>query len=409
MTFTKFWLMAYRDLGRNRRRSLFSLIAVALGLSLLILLHGYLAGVIGESLDNDVRLRTGHVQVRAPSYPEEKVSLQWKDLVPEAEMVAADLAAHPGVIAAAPTLWATAILNTRDESVGLRLQGIWPDSALYAPIRDALVGGDYLTSDDRGGILMGKRLADSLGLTVGDSVSLSVINADGQPDEAIFAIRGLFASGVPTFDESTLLMPLARAQALTRTERRASAVVLLLPHQDHAPAMAEQLRAAGYHALSWRDLNQVLLQTLEWVFSFYYVLDMIVMAIVAIIIANTLLMAVFERFREVGILGALGMKGRQIMAMFLIEALLLGIGGVIVGVVLGSAGVAYFATNGLNLGDEVASAAGAVALGSTVHFRFVPDVIAGLSLAILGIILVASLYPAWFAARQEPAVALRAQ
>ncbi len=409
MALTKFWLMAYRDLGRNRRRSLFSLIAVALGLGLLILLHGYLAGVIGESLDNDIRLRTGHVQIRAESYPEEKLSLQWQELVAEPQSVAAAALALPGVRAAAPTLWATAILNTRDDSVGMRLQGIEPESALYDPIRVALTAGDYLAADDRGGILLGRRLAASLGLGVGDAVNLSVINADGQPDDAIFTIRGLFDSGVPTYDESTVLMPLARAQALTNTPRHASAVILLLQRQEDAPTIAAQLRQAGYHALTWRDLNQVLLQTLTWAFNFYYLLDAIVMAVVAVVIANTLLMAVFERFREVGILGALGMKRRQIMLMFLLEALLLGIGGVIVGVVLGSAGVAYFAVNGLYLGEAAASSAGSVALGSTIHFRFVPDVFAQLSLATLGIILLASLYPAWFAARQEPAVALRAQ
>lgn len=409
MTFDRYWLMAYRDLGRNRRRSIFSLIAVALGLGLLILLHGYLSGLIEESLQNDIRLRTAHVQVRAASYPEEKLSLQWKDLVADPETVAATAAALPAVRAAAPVLWSTAILNTRDESVGLRLVGIQTDSALYEPIRSTLVSGAFLTADDRGGVLLGRRLADDLGLAAGDNISLSVINANGEPDEAIFTIRGLFASGVPTYDESNVLMPLERAQALTRTERHASAVLMLLHRQTDAPAVAAQLQQNGLSALTWRDLNQVLLSTLEVAFAFYYVLDAIVMAVVAVVIANTLLMAVFERIREVGILGALGMKGRQIMVMFLIEAFLLGIAGVIVGNILGGAGVAYLANNGLYLGDDVAAAAGGVAMSNTVYFRYVPEQFALLSLAILSVILLASLYPAWFAARQEPAAALRAQ
>jgi ABC-type antimicrobial peptide transport system permease subunit len=117
-------------------------------------------------------------------------------------------------------------------------------------------------------------------------------------------------------------------------------------------------------------------------------------------------MAVFERIREMGILAALGMKGRHLMLMFLLEAVILGMGGIVLGVALGSAGVAYLVNVGINMGD-LGTAAGNVALSSTIHGRFVPDVFAQLSLAMLGVIVLASLYPAWFAARQEPAAALR--
>src|SRR5215207_3916919 len=109
--------------------------------------------------------------------------------------------------------------------------------------------------------------------------------------------------------------------------------------------------------------------------SFYVVLDVIVMVVVAVVISNTLLMAVFERIREMGILAALGMKGRQIMLMFLLEAATLGIAGVVVGVVLGSAGVAYLATVGIYIGD-VASSAGTMAVGSTIYAHFVPTTFA---------------------------------
>jgi ABC-type antimicrobial peptide transport system permease subunit len=127
---------------------------------------------------------------------------------------------------------------------------------------------------------------------------------------------------------------------------------------------------------------------------------------VAVVIANTLLMAVFERIREMGILAALGMKGRQIMLMFLLEATILGMAGIVVGVALGSAGVAYLATVGIYIG-EIASSAGGMAVGSTIHAHFVPATFASLSFWTLVVILLASLYPAWFAIRREPAEALR--
>jgi ABC-type antimicrobial peptide transport system permease subunit len=116
-------------------------------------------------------------------------------------------------------------------------------------------------------------------------------------------------------------------------------------------------------------------------------------------------MAVFERVREMGILAALGMKGRQIMQMFLCEAALLGLAGIAVGIGLGLVSIAYLATVGIHIG-EMASATGSLALGTTMYARFAPSGIVMLSAWTLAIILAASLYPAWFAARLEPADAL---
>jgi ABC-type lipoprotein release transport system permease subunit len=407
MALSKLWLIAYRDLGRNRRRTILSMIAVALGLGLLILMNGYIAGVMEEAMQNDIRLRIGHVQIRAASYEEEKVSLQWKDLLDQPEALAARAGALPEVKAAAPVLWASGILNTIDDSAGLSIYGVDVPSALYDPIRAAMVAGEFVQADDRGGIVIGKRLADMMGIALGQQVNLTIINANGQPDEANFTVRGLFSTGIPSYDESAVFMPLARAQAFTVTNGRASAIVIMLNRQSDADRVAATLAGPGIKTLTWRDINQVLLQLAEFSISFYMILDIIVMVVVAVVVANTLLMAVFERIREMGILAALGMKGRQIMLMFLLEAATLGLAGIAVGLVLGLAGVAYLATVGIYIGD-VASSAGSIALGSTIHGQFVPATFAWLSFWTLVIILLASLYPAWFAIRREPAEALRA-
>lgn len=406
MAFSKLWVIAFRDLGRNRRRTLLSFLAVALGLTLLMLINGLIAGMVNDALQNSIRLRTGHVQLRAKSYAEEKVSLQWKDLLTNVDDLTKRAQALPEVKAAAPVLWAGAVLNTSDEAVGLQLIGIDPASALYAPIQSTVVAGAFLTAEDRGGILLGKRLADSLGLAVGQKVNVSIINADGQPDEADFTIRGLFSSGVLSYDESAVLLPLARAQAFTQTAGHASALMMLLQRQEDADKVAAALQSPDTVALTWQTLNQLFLQTMQTAMGFYTILDIIVMLVVAVIIANTLLMAVFERIREMGILAALGMKGQQIMQMFLFEAVILGLVGIAVGLVLGSAGVFWLAKVGIPLGDAAASSSN-IALGSVMRAQFVPTTFAWLALWTLVITLLAALYPAWFAARLEPVEALR--
>lgn len=408
MALARLWTIAWRDLGRNRRRTLFSIIAVALGLALLVVLNGFIAGVVDDALQTSIRFETGHVQVRAESYESNKTSLQWKDLLENPDALTAQARSLPQVRAAAPVLWASGVLTTPDESTGVKVFGIDPTSAIYEPFRQAMVAGDFLTPDDRSGIVIGKRLAASLGLGVGDKINLAVVDANGQPNDAPFTVRGLFDTGFFTYDDSAVLMPLAKAQAYTATDNHASALIILLHRQTDADLVAAALQSPGISALTYLKLNEVFLQTINSAMGFYVLMYGIVILVVAVIIANTLLMAVFERVREMGILAALGMKGRQIALMFLLEAAVMGVIGVIFGLILGTAGVAYLANVGMPIGD-VGSAAQGMALGTTMRAKFDGGGMLSLSFWTLLITLLASLYPARYASRLEPVEALRNQ
>ena len=408
MPLSKLWVIAYRDLGRHRRRSVFTLLAVALGLALLLTYHGLISGMTADSLANSIRLRTGHVQIRPASFQEDQLSLQAKDLLANPDELVAKAKALSEVKAAAPVLWSSVILNTIDQSAGLQLYGIDTTSSLYEPIRTGVVSGDWLAPDDREGILIGRGLADSLGVGAGQKVNLTLVNSDGKPDEGTFTIRGLFSTGIPSYDQSAVFMPLDKAQAFTGTSGQASLIMILLNNQDDADKVAAVLRGSAVSVLTWSDLNKLFTDLMQTASSFYVILDGIVILIVAVIIVNTLLMSVFERVREMGILAALGMKGRQIRQMFLLEAATLGLVGILVGLAIGAAGVAYLATTGIPIGDKMAAVAGSnFALRSTMYGRFDVNSFINLSLATLIVVLLASLYPAWYAARLEPVDALR--
>ncbi len=396
--------MAYRDLGRNRRRSFFSALALAMGLALLLLMAAVVAGEMRGSLDSSIRLQTGHLQVQAASYAEGKTSLAWKDLIENPNQIAAQVAALPPVEVAAPRLYASGIVATGDESVGVSVVGIEPSSPASTPYREGIVSGQYLADDDREGVLIGKPLADKWSLKAGDRVSLLVNTSNGEVDRQSFVVRGIYSTRTPAYDQSTILMPLAKAQSITQTENHASIIFVLLRDGEQTNAVAAALHSTQYRVVTYEQMNELLAQTQQLADSYMVVLYLIVLGVTATVIVNTLIMSVFERTREIGILSAMGMRGGRIMTMFFAESSLLAVGGIAMGLVLGGLLVAYATRYGFYIGNLGYTG---ITLGDTIYAYLTLKDAVSLTITAFVVTLLAALYPAMLAARMEPVQALR--
>jgi ABC-type lipoprotein release transport system permease subunit len=396
--------MAWRDLGRNRRRSFLSALALGIGLALLLLIAAVLNGEMRGAMDTAIQLQSGHLQVRSKTYDADKTSLDWQDLVENPEQIAAQIAALEPVLVATPRLFASGIVASGDQSAGVRIFGVDPASAANAPYRDGLVAGAYIAPDDREGVLMGQTLADKIGLQAGDSFNLLVNTADGDVDEQRFTVRGVYSTRTPAFDETTLLMPIAKAQAISGAGARASAIFVLLKDREQTGAVVDALQSGQYEAKTWRQMNDLLVQTEELSNGFMIFIYLIVLAITATVIVNTLIMAVFERTREIGILTAIGMKSRRVMAMFFAESAMLAIGGIAIGLILGGALAWYFSTYGFFIGNMGVNG---MLLGERIYAHLTLNDAVTLAALAFVVTLLAALYPALLAARMEPVVALR--
>jgi len=400
---TQAFKLAFRNLGRNKSRSLLSALAVSIGMALLLLMVSVLEGEMTGALQNTIRLQSGHLQIRPASYEENKISLKWEDLIADPEQLVGKIKSVPRVTVATPRLNASAILTVSDESKGVQILGIEPDSAANQPFRDGMLAGEFIKADDREGILIGNTLADKLNLKVNDKVNLLVTTSNGDVNEQLFTVRGIFTTRTPGYDESTVFMPLAKAQAITATENHASTIFVLLQNSDQADAVAKALQSNNYKILTWRDQNQFIVQFEDFANAFFIIIYLIVLGITATVVTNTLVMAVFERTREIGILAAIGMKGSGIMAQFLAEAALLATGGVIGGLIIGGAAVAYFTVYGIYIGDYGITG---VLFEDHIYAHLTLTNTINLAIVTYIITLIASLYPARLAARMEPVEAL---
>lgn len=400
---TQIFKLAFRNLLRNRRRSILSALAVSMGLALLLLMASVFNGEMQGSIDTTIRLSSGHLQVRSASYVESKSSLKWEDLLANPDQLAAQISTIPQVSVVTPRLFASGIVTVGDRSIGVQLIGVDPASPANAPFVEGLTSGQFLAADDREGILIGLPLADNLKVSVGDQVNLLANTSNGDVIEQAFTIRGVYTTHTPMYDRSTVFLPLAKAQAITQTENHASSLFILLKDVNQTSAVAAAITGVGYQILTWQDMNQMVMQTEDLANSYMFIIYLIVLAVTATVIVNTLVMAVFERTREIGILAAIGMKGRRIMALFLVEATMLALVGIVFGLILGWLLSLYFGKFGFPIGNVGTTG---LLLGERIYSILKASDAVNLTIVALMVTLIASLYPAILAARLEPVEAL---
>ena len=399
--------MAFRDLGRNRRRSFFSALAVGGGLALLILMSSVVTGEMGSALESAIKLQTGHIQIRAATYDENKSSLKWEDLVANPDEVANKIAALDQVKAATPRLYASGFLSSGNQSAGAKITGIDPLSPASDPYREGIISGSYLNPDDRDAVLIGKPMAEKLKLKVGDNVSLSLNTADGNVQDQTFIVKGIYTTGTYGFDSSTVFLPLAKAQAMTQTENHASTVYVLLKDTTMTDTVIPALSVpSNLEIKTWKDLNALFVEYETFAQSYIAIFYMIILLISASVIINTLIMSVYERTREIGILSAIGMRGGRIMMLFMAESSMLAIGGVIMGLIIGILGTLYFNINGFYIGNMGLSG---MMIADTIYAKLTVDNLVNLTIMTFVVTMLAGLYPAMMASRMQPVEALRAE
>jgi ABC-type lipoprotein release transport system permease subunit len=396
--------MAFRDLLRNKRRSFFSALALGIGLALLLLMASVISGEIRYSMETAIKLQSGHLQVRAVTYDEAKNSLAYEDLIADPEGIAVKIASIDQVVEATPRLLASGIIANGNETNGIRLFGIDPLSTANEPFQKEILSGEFLKPDDRSGIMLGEALARKMNLKTGDTVNLMVNTSNGDVDQQMFTIRGVFTTRTPAFDEYTVLIPIAKAQALTKAEGHASLIFVLLKDANQTEMVSKALQTEQMQVVTYREMNDMILQMEEFSRSYMVVIYLIVLAITATVIVNTLIMSVFERTREIGILSAIGMKSSRIMSMFFAESGFLAIGGIIAGLIIGGLMVFYASTIGFYFGDVGATD---MMIGERIYAYLTINDAITLTLLAFIVAILAALYPAIMAAQLEPVEAMR--
>ncbi len=405
--------LAWRNILRNLRRSLITVTAISLGLAGLIFIWGFIDGINEQMIENSTSYLSGHLRVHQQGYHQKPALYR---SMPDDAAVKKELLDMPSVVAVAPRVEDTALLSGTEKSRGVRVIGVDP---LLEPrvttIARAVVQGEYLASGDTDSILLGDTLATAMQLLPGDEVVLITQAADGSTGAGKYRLKGIFDTGIDVLDGSHVFLPLTAAQELFALEDRLTSWVIRLEKRQQAATVAteiaQHLNAANsaiqYEVIDWQKLLPSVVQMVAFHESVTYIVLWIVFFVVGIGTANTILMAVMERTREFGVLMALGTSARRILGMVLLEALLLGTLGLLIGNIIGIGITGYFTEQGINLGQFTQAMETMPGLSGQVYPLLRMDHLLMTDGIVFLVSLVPALLPAWRASRLEPALAIK--
>jgi putative ABC transport system permease protein len=401
-------LLAWRNMWRNWRRTAIALVAIVLGTILLLFFDALIKGSDQAIFGNAVRLYGGNLQVHAPGFGAKANRLP---LLPieNVDAVLQAARAQPNVVAATRRIATAGIVSSHGNAAPVAITAIEP--AIEEPLSlqaENITQGRFLSDEDGDAILIGKALAERLEVGLGDNVTLLGRSKSELMRQHTMTVVGIYDLHTPEVEKGVVFIPLIDGQTLYNLRGQATEVAIFLQQVGTEDSVMSALQAQlpNDEVDSWQTLRPEIRQTLDTKLAFTSFIGLVVLVIAGIGILNLMLMAVFERTREMGVLAALGMKGRQIMGLFLLEGAFIGIVGAIIGCGVGALLIGLVG----NVGIDLSATSGMGEVGALMGDRLYPIITSAdlLSRGALVIVIaaLASLYPAWQAARKEPALAL---
>lgn len=397
--------LAWRNLWRNHRRTLIMLAAVTVGVWAMMFMTSLMRGMVNEMIRDSVKSLPGHVQIHHPLYRDDPNVV---NAIPPAagELLAA--LESPEVVAWASRVRVPAVISSERESRSVTLLGIDPvrESAISFIAND-MAEGRFLESAADSGIIIGRKLADTLDTEIGKRIVIMSQDPNNEIADRGFRVVGLFDSKVQNLEKSFVFAGIETTQKLLKIGGQVHEVAIAgSGFRDIDPLYENIAAAAGpdLSVLPWYELDSYLGTMLGVMDGFVLVWVIVVFLALSFGLVNTLVMAVFERVREIGLMLALGMKPVVILGQIVVESLLLLLIGLLIGNVL-----AWLTVVPLQDGIDVSMVAEGMEMFGASAVLYpelsIDDVImANVIVIVLGI--VASLSPAWRASRYQPIEAI---
>ncbi|MCP4805781.1 MAG: ABC transporter permease [Proteobacteria bacterium] len=414
MTGLKLIAMAWRNLWRQRRRTILTLVSIAFGFFLAILMTAMQDRSFADFIDTAARLGSGHVTLQHPDY-KDKPTLSNTVIGTDAMRAAAEQ--DGDVVSAVERTVGQTMVSTASDSFGALFIAYDPalESADTMVWTEGLVAGELFVEADDDGILLGKILAENLGAEIGDKIVFTMTDRTGEIVTDMERVRGIVSTGAPSLDAGLVLLPIDTVRNVVGYDPTESTQVAVFlgdgrRSMDAAARLRGELGDQGVSVLTWDEIQPEIRAFIAMKVGGARVFEIVIGLLVAAGIFNTMFMSVMERSREFGIMMAIGYSPRQLFSLVMAESAMLAILGLGLGALVTIGPYTYLSNNGIDMTEMYAAQGGVeiqgVGFDMVLNIGIFPENAVAIAAAVVIATVVAGIWPAWKAGRVNPVEAI---
>lgn len=400
--------IAWRNIWRNKLRSLIVIMAVTLGLFGILFMIAMSNGMVEQKIDASINNELTHIQVHDPGFMQD-ASLAFT--IDSAKRIEDEIAAIPGVEAISVRIKAMAMASTAATGAGVMINAIDPEKEKQvSKIYQNIIEGDYFEKTSKSApILISKKLSTKLKAKIGSKIVITIQHTSGELVYGLFRVTGIYKTANTIFDEPNIFVKKSDLIDLTGFDpSKATEIGILLDNPEITNLVVDKIKAqqSGLSVLSWKELEPLLAGLSSMMDQMSYLLLIIILIAMAFGIINTMMMAVLERTKELGMLMAVGMNKRKVFLMIMLETVFLSLVGTAAGIVISSITIHYTGIHGINF-SKWAEGYEAWGYSALVYPSIYADFYIGMTILVIITAIISSIYPARKALRFNPAAAIR--
>lgn len=399
--------LAWRNVWRNKMRSIVIMLSIAIGVFAGIAVLALYKGMMKSRVRTVIDAEVGHLQLHDSSF---KKDYEPKFVINNSDKVLESILLMPAVKMAAPRSITMGMLATASGSTGVQVNGIVPEKEYeVSRLKKKIIEGSEFEITRKNQVMIGKKLANKMKVKTGSKVVLTCIDTSGNIVSGAFKVIAVFQSDNAPLDERNVYVTMTDINSLLNSGNAFHEIAILLKDDEAVNSVQKllQQKFPSEQIETWREISpetDLLVKTTD---QYSYIIMIIIMFALAFGIINTMLMAILERTREIGMMIALGTNRARLFFLVLLETIFLTLAGAPIGVLSGWIVTGYFNKHGLDLsgmGREMMSSFG---FGTVVYPEFPADKLAGVLLIVAGTAIISSLFPAIKALKLQPVEALR--
>ena len=397
-------MIAWRNVWRNKLRSSIVIASVVLGIWSGLFIMAMVSGMNDQRLSSFINTNLSHIQIHNAGFQE---NFDKKDTIIGSNTLLKEIDTMNNVTAYAKRLVLQGMASTAHGNYGVKIMGIFPDEEKnVTDISEKLVQGTYLYKLKRNPIIIGEKLANKLGVKVNSKVVLNFQDSNNNTVSTGFRVEGIFKTINSSFDEENVFVKYDDLAPLVSLSGKYHEIAILCDNITETETVKSQIKTNN-SVESWDQLSPELGYAQETMSNFIYIFMGIILLALAFGIVNTMLMAVLERKREIGMLLSVGMDKRKVFTMIILETLFLAFIAALLGVLLSIWTIEYFGRNGINL-SAVANGLESLGMGARVFTKLPFAMYVDITLMTLSVALIAAIIPARRALKLNPAEAVKA-